>query len=874
MRKMFLIRAALCAALATAGGAAVAAAPFSFAVTPGKLPKDVVPILYTAHIVPDIAANTFEGSETVEIEVRKPTSTIMLNAANLMIDAASLSGAGIRSLQLVPVLDQEAQTLSFALARPLQPGRYRLALRFRGHINREARGMFYLNYKAGGADKKMVVTTMQPADARRLLPCWDEPAFRARFKLSVDVPGGFSAYSNAPVEKRQALADGRQRVSFAVTPSMPSYLVNLAAGELERVSGKQDGVKVGIVTTAGKRALAAVPLAETKRLLGYFNDYFGIPYPLPKLDQIAIPGGFNGAMEDWGNIVYTESALLVDPARTPERARKTAFTVTAHEVAHQWFGNLVTMAWWDDLWLNEGFASWMASRATQHVHPEWRPYLDDLAGREEVLDLDARKTTHPIQTPIATEAQAANAFDAITYEKSHAFLRMLEAHLGEQAFRKGVRAYIARHQYSNTTSEDLWAALEQASGKPVRKLALDWTTQPGYPVIKVEQACVAGKRQVTLSQEQFRLDEPATEGRLWSVPLQLATVNGRPIDVLLTGRSARFATGACDGVLVVDPGNIGFFRVQYTQADFDALAAQVGRLPDTARLKLLTDAWSMVAADRMKLDSYLKLARQYRGEPRYAVWNALLGNLRTLEALARGEPEGELVRRFVVDLAKPAFARLGWEEKAGDSGEDRRLRALLAGVLAHAGDADAIAQAKVRLARYLDEPASVSPSMLDFVVLTGGRYADRASHEILSKKALASTSDEERKRFIRALAMVRDPALVEATLRLTLSPQLPANLIDRVLLGVAGEHAGKAWDFAVAHRDELVGSVDALTRERLFADLLGNSNDPVQADMMEVYVARHFGPEALAEARRAGNGVRIRAAQKARLLPLLKAALQ
>ena len=261
-----------------------------------------------------------------------------------------------------------------------------------------------------------------------------------------------------------------------------------------------------------------------------------MPYPLAKLDQIAIPGGFNGAMENWGGIVYNEAALLYDPKTSPEDVKQGTFGVNAHEVAHQWFGNLVTMAWWDNLWLNEGFASWMAAKATDHFHPEWRPFLDGQVEREGVLNLDARKTTHPIQTPVLNEAQAANAFDAITYGKGQAFLRMLEAYLGEEPFRKGIRAYMAKHQYSNTTSADLWIALEKASGKPVEKLASDWTTQPGFPVLKVEQACEGGKRKVTLSQEQFRLDEPAAEKRLWNVPVQVGTVGGKAYLHLAVGR--------------------------------------------------------------------------------------------------------------------------------------------------------------------------------------------------------------------------------------------------------------------------------------------------------------------------------------------------
>jgi aminopeptidase N len=874
MRDKQITRAAAAAVLAVAAASAQAEAPFSFDATPGKLPKDVVPLQYSAHIVPDIDANTFHGSETVEIEVRKATSRIMLNAANMEIDSATLSGKGFEQLKLMPILDSEQQTLSFELAKPLAPGRYRLALRFRGMINREGRGLFYVNYKAGGADKKMIATTMEPADARRLLPTWDEPVFRARFKLTVDVPASFKAYSNTPIEKQEQLAGGKQRISFGPTPKMPSYLVVLVAGEMERLAGKQDGVDIGVVTTAGKLDSAVFPLAATRDLLRYFNNYFGVPYPLAKLDQIAIPGGFNGAMENWGAIVYNESTLLYDPLKSPESVKKRTFSINAHEVAHQWFGNLVTMAWWDNLWLNEGFASWMAAKATEHFHPEWRPYLDGIAEREYVLNLDASKTTHPIQMPVANEEQAVAAFDAITYQKGQAFLRMLEAWLGEEPFRKGIRAYMANHQYSNTTSADLWRALEKASGKPVEKLASDWTTQPGYPLIKVEQVCENGKRKVKLSQEQYRLDEPARENRLWTVPLQVGTVNGKAWYTLLSGPSTTFVQGSCDGTLVVDPYSVGFFRLHYDSASFAALASQASRLPDTTRLKLLTDSWSLVTAGRMQLDGYLKLVSKYGDEPRLAVWETIVANLRTLDRLARGEPEQKLIRRFFIDFARPKFDKLGWEEKPGESTEERQLRALLATSLARAGDERAIAEGRARFTRYLADPSSVSPSMIDFVTGVAGRYADAATYDALLKRALGAATNEERNRFGRALTSAQDPALAERSLRLVLSPQMPPDMVPYILRGVSDEHVAKAWNFAVANRDELMKNFDAFNRNRAFANVVASSSDPADADAMEEYVRKNFGPEASVEAQRVGNAIRIRAAQKQRLLPQVRAALE
>jgi aminopeptidase N len=861
-------------ALAIAAIGAHAEAPYAFDKTPGKLPKDVIPLEYSAHLAPNLEANSFTGTETVEIEVLKPTSTIMLNAAALDIDSAALSGKGVKPTKLTPVLDDKQETLSFTLPKELAPGRYRLELAFRGKINREGRGLFYVNYQAGKLDKKLIATTMEPTDARRMLPTWDEPSFRAKFRLSVDLPAGLKAYSNTPVDKQSTLAGGKQRISFKPTPKMPSYLVVLAAGEFERISTKQDGVEIGVVTTEGKKEKGAAALAASRDLLHFYNNYFGVPYPLAKLDHIAIPNGLNGAMENWGGIVYNETTLLYDPKTSPEAVRQLTFEVNAHETAHQWFGNLVTMAWWDNLWLNEGFASWMASKATDRFHPEWRPYLANLADRERVMNLDSRKTTHPIQTPVETEAQAADAFDDITYEKGQAFLRMLEAYLGEDAFRKGIRAYMAKHQYSNTTSADLWAALEQASGKPVGKLASDWTTQPGFPLIKVEQACEDGKRRVTLSQQQFRLDEPAKENRLWSVPLQVGTVNGKTMTTLLSGPSAKMMLPGCEGALVVDPHSVGYFRIQYDRASFDALAGQAARLPDPTRLKLLNDTWTQVAAGSMPLDAWLKLAGELRDEPRLAVWEAMVSNLNFLDSLARGEPERPLVRRFIAGFAKPKMAKLGWNEKAGETAEDAQLRALLAGVLARAGDEEAIAQARSRFERWLNDPASVSPAMIGFVTATAGRYADTRTFAALAQRLAQTQNTEERSRLTGALTQVQDPALADKVLQMSLAPSTPPTMVARIVQGVGREHPDQAWNFAVANREPLMKTQDSLSRNRAFPGIVAASSSAQDAQRMEDFVRQNFEADAQVEAQRVAGGIRVRAAQKARLLPQVSEALK
>ena len=519
-----------------------AEAPFAFATTPGILPKDVVPVEYALHLHPDIGARSFRGTQTITLDVRRPTRAIVMNALDLDVAAATLRGPRGRRVALAPPQrDAATQTIAFALPAPLAPGRYTLAMAWRGTINGAVEGLYLDRQVDAGGEHLTLATDLEPTSARRVLPCWDEPAFRARFRLSVDVDAGASAYSNMPVAHSAPLAGGGRRVAFEATPPMPTYLLALVAGDLERVEETVDGTRVGVVASRGKQGRTAYPLAASAALLRYFNDYFAIPYPLPKLDQIAIAGGFSGGMENWGAIVYNESVLLVDPATATAAMRQRVHGLIAHEMAHQWFGNLVTMAWWDNLWLNEAFAEWMAIKANAEAHPEAHLWLRAKGQRERD---GARRAGDDAPDPAAGDQRqrGRDAFDTITYDKGSGFLRMLEAWLGEAAFRDGIRAYLKRHRYANTTGADLWAALAAASGKPVAAIAADWTTQPGFPLLDVDAQCDGGRRRVVVRQQPFRVpDDGADAGasaRRWNVPVQLGSIGAGAGDYLLLPKRA------------------------------------------------------------------------------------------------------------------------------------------------------------------------------------------------------------------------------------------------------------------------------------------------------------------------------------------------
>ena len=886
-------RIARCLAVAgflLASAWARADAPFSFDATPGALPKDVVPIEYVVHLVPDAASHRFRGEQRVLLEVRRTTREIRLHALELEVTSASLAGNGLpRTVLGAPRVDADRQMLVFTPPRALRPGRYRLSMTWRGVINTTAEAFFLDPYRSPAGERALLATDFEPTGARRLLPCWDEPAFRARFRFSVDLPAASAAVSNMPAAKRVPIGDGLVRTTFSATPAMPSYLIALVAGELERTEGVVDGTRIGIVTTEGKRASAAFALAAAQELLHDFNGYFGTPYPLPKLDHIALPGGFSGAMENWGAIIYNEAALLVAPGGS-EQSERRVYGIVAHETAHQWFGNLVTMAWWDDLWLNEAFATWMATRAGDRAHPQWRVWLDAALRRDEAMALDARPTAHPIHQPIRKESEAESAFDDITYEKGAGFLRMLEDHLGEAAFRDGIRAYLLRHRGSNTTAADLWAALGAASGRPVAGIASAWIEEPGFPLLSIDARCEAGQRIVGLRQSAFRAEPASADASapaaasatpsaapaaLWRVPVRIGTASGAGGEsVLLENTSMEVASRAgCDDPLLIDPGNVGYFRVRYAPPLFEALLARWPTLPDSARLKLGADSAALLQSGQQPLASHLALMARMPNEPRLAIWSRVLTDLALFDSIA-DEASRPVLKRYAISLLEPRFAALGWDERPGESGEDRLLRPRLAMALAEADDAATLDEGRARFTRSLAEPESVPASMTVAVAQIAARGADAATWEQLRARAERALATEDKFRDYRALAAARDPALAERTMALATSREVPQLVRHSLLAAVAqAGHREAAWAYSQAHADALLADAKRYDNGKTFASIAQGAASAAMADRLLAFAQAKLPADALPEIRRAEDEIRIRARLQARLLPDLKAAL-
>src|SRR2546429_645684 len=817
--------------------------PYTFANTPGKLPKQVVPLEYSIRIVPDVSKFTFSGSETVKLKANAPVHELVLNSLELEIAKASIDGT-----QLSPAaikLDPKNELLTIALPNELAIGEHSLALEFSGTITPKGRGFYYMPYQEQGTGAKKIAlgTQFEPSDARRFFPCWDEPSFRARFQLTAVVPPNWLAVSNMPVESEHKIDIGKE-VRFQPTPSMSSYLNVFVAGELDLIETKAAGTQVRVIATKGKAEWGRYALESTAQILQYYNDYFGIKYPLPKLDQIAIPGGFGGAMENWGGITYYESALLFDPKKSSAATRQRIYEVIAHETAHQWFGDLVTMAWWDNLWLNEGFASWMGSKCSAHCNPNWEVWLAKNIQRdpsrrsgiakEVAMEGDARSTTHAIQQPVANESDANSAFDDITYRKGQSFLRMLESFLGEAAFRDGIRRYIAAHKYSNSTTADLWNALSEASGKPVGEIAAAWTEQPGFPIIIVKR----DGEKISLTQERFTINFPNAPALEWTIPLTYFVVGENKIESrLMTGKIDNLPSVPTDRVIKLNASGAGNYRVQYDDSSWKALLGALAKLNLEDRVNLLSESWALVQANRADVSLYLELIGKLPHGHELAERDQIVNAFDYINRLLIGDPGRKKFQAYARSILRPTFDELGWEPKKNESPRDSLLRASLIVALGDLNDQEVIDGCKQRFEKFVADPPSLAPDLRASIFLVAGQNADDPTWNKLHELGLKTTSIEEKQNYFDALAAARDPKLAGKALQISLTDELPTSRALHMVGKVArySGHPDVAWDFAKANMKALLEKTDALGANTFAPSLFVFFSEKSHADELKTY---------------------------------------
>jgi aminopeptidase N len=827
-----------------------------------QLPAEVIPERYDIEVEPNAQALTFAGKVRITINVRTATDRIVLNAADLTFGQAALSNnAEVPML----MLDETLETAAFIFKEPVTPGRYVLSIDYAGKIYQQVSGFFAIDYDTPAGKRRALFTQFQNADARRFVPSWDEPARKAVFSLTVVAPQGEMAISNMPVAETTGVDGERVKIRFADSPLMSSYLLFLGLGDLERLAIKTGDVEVGVVAVRGEVEKGKFGLDAAIKLLDYYNDYFDVPYPLPKLDLVAVPGQsqFFGAMENWGAICYLDRYLLLDPKLSTDRDRQDVFIVVAHEIAHQWFGNLVTMAWWDDLWLNEGFASWMENKATDHFHPEWKVWLDTAADQQAAMDIDARSGTHPVITPIRDVFEAAGAFDTITYSKGQAVVRMLEAYVGEAAFRLGARRYIKKNAYKNTVSDDLWGEIAAASSLPVIEIAHDFTLQPGVPLIRVEQA----ENGLKLSQSRFASDETSPPPQVWRIPARVKAAGDAPWRGIVHAAAPTLVSESHPGGAIVNFGQTGYFRTTYDPAQWASLSARFAIVAPDDQLGLLYDSFALGEAGVTPMSDFLDLANHADAAAEPLVLGVLGEKLGAIDYYYEGLPGRAAYRVFARGRLNPVLARLGWDARPGETDNEGVLRGNILVILGDLDDAVVIEEARRRFAAYLANPNSLTGSTRRSVLNIVASHADAEMWEQVHQLARAAMSPTDEARLYSLLGTSHDPVLAARAMALALSDEPPATVRPGIIAAVAAVFPELAFDFALANREAVAALLEPNSRWSYFARLAQESRNVVTAEKLAAFSEAHVPETARSDVTKAISAIRYRAKIIATRLP-------
>ncbi len=782
------------------------------------LPTTVLPVKYTLKLQPDLDQFTFNGEESVDINVVESTSEIVVNAIDLKISSATVHAGGSASAASGITYDEDRQMVTFSFDQPLPVGEARLDVEFTGELNDRLHGFYRSEYTTPeGEQRYLAATQFEATDARRAFACWDEPAHKAVFDVTLVIPSNLVAISNCPVVEEVQLDGGLKSLRFGETPIMSTYLLAFLVGDLVGIHEQaNEKTTVGVWTTRGKEDQGRFALDTSVKLLSYFNDYFGIPYPLEKLDHIAIPDFAAGAMENWGAITYRETALLVDEANSSAGTRQRVAEVVAHEMAHMWFGDLVTMAWWDDLWLNESFASWMGTKAVDWLFPDWEMWTQFVnMDTNRALSLDGLKNSHPIEQEVKDPAEVSQLFDAISYSKGASVIRMLEQFLGPDTFQQGLNRYLTVNEYGNARTEDLWSALEGASGQPVMSIMDSWTNQMGYPVLHVEANQGQDQVDVVLHQERFVYDrllgDQGQEPEIWRVPVAISAGNGdAAASMVMDGRDATLTVPshqpAGERWFKVNPQQTGFFRVNYPPEGWEQLvpAIQSLSLSPTDRLGIQNDAYALSRAGLLPVTQFLSMAHAYTNENDASVWSDLASNLRDVEGLLADEPIHGAFRGFAQDLLRPAANRSGWEAQAGEGHMDALLRSTVLSQAGGYGDSEILAQASDRFLRFLEDPESLRPDIRGVVYSLAGQAGDRTTYDQLWELERNTSLQEEKIRLLLALARFQQPELLQETLERALSSDVRSQDTISVVGSVAFNLRGRdlAWEFVKSNWPE------------------------------------------------------------------------
>jgi aminopeptidase N/puromycin-sensitive aminopeptidase len=820
-----------------------------------RLPQTAVPENYKLTFTPNFDKNSFAGEEVLKIRVLKPTAQIVLNSADIEISQASITSASGTQTPTVS-FDKEKETATFAVSNELKPGSVTLEIKYAGILNDQLRG-FYLGKDERG--HKYAVTQFEATDARRAFPCFDEPAYKATFDITVIADKGLTAISNTKTISDVPGPGEKHTVRFAPSQKMSSYLLAIAVGDFEYIEGEAKGIPIRVYSMPGKKQLGTFALQVTENALVYYNRYFGIKYPYGKLDLIALPDFSAGAMENIGFITSREVDLQVDEQHTALAQEKNVAIVVTHEIAHQWFGDLVTMSWWDDVWLNEGFATWMEGKPLDAWKPDWHVGLDEVSRGDILttlgaLNVDSLASTRAIHQPVETPGQIQELFDGIAYGKSAAVLRMIEAYIGPENFRAGVNEYLKRHAYDNATAEDFWVALTQVSKKPVDQIMATFVKQPGVPMISIKAQCTGNSTTISMRQQRYfsdrsKLDAP--NDQLWQVPVCLRTSSPGQSAArceLLAKREDSFTIPGCPAWVLGNAGGSGYYRTVYEPEAVRALArdAETALTPQE-RILLLIDTWASVRVGRQPVGDYLTLAEAIQSEPTNAVLALVLAQVATIDRYLVNDDDRAAYQLWVRNTLNPVARRIGWEPKPGETEEQKNLRPLLLKALGNIGrDPDAIAQAQKLTEQALQGSSAVPGELIvDAFELSASNGGPDLYEKMLARTKNPKTPEQYYLYFF-ALSRFGQPQLVQRTLEFALSPEVRSqdslNLIGAVMQNPEGEKVG--WEFVRSHWDEVVKAGGPFASAQMQGSV-GTFCDAAMKDQVQEFFSAH--PSAAAE---------------------------
>ena len=813
-----------------------------------RLPQTVIPKHYRVTFVPDLAAEKFSGDETIDVDVRAPSTTITLNAVEIGFDDVAVTSGG-RTQKAQVSTDAAKETATLSVAEPVT-GAASIDVRFRGILNDKLRG-FYISKSA---KRKYAVTQFEATDARRAFPSFDEPAMKATFDISVVVDDGDIAIGNGRVvSDTPGPAAGKHAVKFAQTKPLPTYLVALLVGDFQCSEGSTDGIPIRICTTPDKVGLTKFAVDAAVKELHFYNDWYGIKYPFEKLDVIGVPDFAAGAMENAAAMTFREADLLVDEKIGSVESKRRVASVIAHELAHQWFGDLVTMRWWDDIWLNEGFATWMSTKAVAAFNPQWSTAASLAQATGRSLNGDALTTTRAIRTHVETPSDIDSVFDQIAYGKTAAVLRMAEAYVGPDVFRSGIRAYLTKFSYSNASAEDFWGTMTEATKQPLDRVFSSFVLQAGAPLVNVETKCVGDATHLTLTQRRFfanRADLQTGSKTIWTIPIvaHVGPTLSRPgpagepaLRLLLDQPSHTFAIPGCSPHIFLNADGYGYFRSEYAAGVLTDERALPAGLTTAEKISLLSDDWALVRAGEKSVGEYLSRVDAFLTDHNPLVVASVIQPIGAIGDYLTTDADRAAYRAWVSRLLSPIANEVGWSRTAGESADTTEIRADVLTTLAEtAEDADVRRRARELAPKVLSGTADVDPQLAREVLIIAATAGDAALYDQLQSRLSQAKSPDQKRLYRVPLAHFSDPALVRRSLDWAMSSQIRSQDRFGFLAGLLSNDEARAvvWPYVKEHWDDIVRNVPPFTAGSL-AFAMSRVCTPAERDDVKAFFTAH-----------------------------------